>query len=52
MVSTEKVQVEIYHRNNRTEWTYQVLQNKTDIVQLQSIGVEMSVAEIYERTNL
>ncbi len=52
LVSSEKVQVEIYRRNNRTEWTYQVLQNKTDIVQLQSIGVEMSVAEIYERTKL
>ena len=52
LVSTEKAQVEIYRRNNRTEWTYQVLQNKTDIVQLQSIGIEMSVAEIYERTNL
>jgi Uma2 family endonuclease len=52
LVSTEKVQVEIYRRNNRTEWTYQVLQNKADIVQLKSIGVEMSVAEIYERTKL
>jgi Uma2 family endonuclease len=52
MVSTEKAQVEIYRRNNRTEWTYQVLQNKTDTVQLKSIDVEMSVAEIYERTTL
>ncbi len=52
LVSTEKVQVEVYHRDNRTEWTYQVLQNKSDKLQLRGIGVEMTLAEIYERTNM
>jgi Uma2 family endonuclease len=52
LVSTEKVQVEVYRRNNQTEWTHLVLQSKSDVLQLQSIGVEMSIAEIYERTNL
>ncbi len=52
LVSTEKIQVEIYRRQSRTEWTYQVLQNKSDKLELKSIGVEMSLAEIYERTNL
>ncbi|MFQ3597234.1 MAG: Uma2 family endonuclease [Chloroherpetonaceae bacterium] len=52
LVSTEKVQVEIYRRQNRREWTYQVLQNKSDKLELQSIGVEMALAEIYKRINL
>ena len=52
LVATEKVQVEVYRRKSRTEWSYQMLQNKSEMLSLQSIGVEVLLSEIYDGTKL
>ncbi|MFQ3597235.1 MAG: Uma2 family endonuclease [Chloroherpetonaceae bacterium] len=52
LVSTEKVQVELFRRKTKNEWDYMVLNDKTMRLELKSIDAEMSVEEIYDGTKL
>jgi Uma2 family endonuclease len=52
IVSTKKVQVEIFRRKSKSEWDHIALVAKTATLSLNSIGVEITLAEIYERTNV
>jgi Uma2 family endonuclease len=52
LVSTERAQVEMFRRKTRNEWDYVILDNKTMKLELKSIGVEMTLAEIYDGTKL
>ncbi len=52
LVSTERAQVEMFRRKTRNEWDYVVLDDKAMKLELKSIGVEMTLAEIYDGTKL
>jgi Uma2 family endonuclease len=52
LVSTERAQVEIFRRKTRNEWDYVILDDKAMKLELKSVGVEMTLAEIYDGTNL
>ncbi len=52
LVSTERAQVELFRRKTRNEWDYVVLDDKAMKLELKSIGVEMTLAEIYDGTKL
>ncbi len=52
LVSTEKVQVEVFRRKTKNEWDYIILDDKAMQLELKSIGVEMSVEEIYDGVKL
>jgi Uma2 family endonuclease len=52
LVSTERAQVEMFRRKTRTEWDYVILDDKAMKLELKSVGVEMTLAEIYDGTKL
>ncbi|MFN3344191.1 MAG: Uma2 family endonuclease [Chloroherpetonaceae bacterium] len=52
LVSTEKVQVEVFRRKTKREWDYVILDDKAAKLELKSIGVELLLADIYEGTKL
>ena len=52
IVSTEKARVEVFRRKTKREWDYVILEEKAAKLELQSIGVELSLADIYEGTKL
>jgi Uma2 family endonuclease len=52
LVSTDKVQVEIYRRTSGKNWDYITLDSKIVTFELTSIGFKATLGEIYENTPL
>jgi Uma2 family endonuclease len=50
LVETSAPQVQLYRRETNNRWTIYIL-NLEDSVELNSIGVQFSVAEVYEKTH-
>jgi Uma2 family endonuclease len=38
----------LYRCENSQEWSLQILQNETNIIRLESVGLEISLQQIYE----
>jgi Uma2 family endonuclease len=47
LVSQSLMKVDIYRKNNKTNWSLETLREE-DVVKLTSVGLEMPVPEIYE----
>jgi Uma2 family endonuclease len=51
LVNPDTHWIEVFYRQSPSEWQYFVYQNLTDEVRLQSIGITLSVAEVYEQVD-
>ncbi len=50
LISQEEIRVEVYRRNNQSNWSVETL-GKNDKLQLNSVGLTLTMAEIYEDVN-
>jgi len=48
LVDQEKCSVMVYRRGNRKEWNLQILEALTEKIQLESLGIKITLADIYE----
>jgi Uma2 family endonuclease len=51
LVNPEAVLVEVFFKKSADEWRYSIYQSLSDVVHLQSIDIQLSVAEIYEQVD-
>ena len=51
IVSQERVKVEVYRKDENGNWNATVL-GETDVLSLESVGLKMTVAEIYEGVDI
>lgn len=48
LVDQDKSVVMVYRRGTAKEWSLHILEDSTDVLQLESVGVEVSLSAIYE----
>jgi Uma2 family endonuclease len=51
LVDQEKIQVEFYHKDDQNNWSVETL-GEGDVLNLVSVGLEMTMAEIYEEVEV
>jgi Uma2 family endonuclease len=48
LVSQDEIKIEIYRKDTQGNWSVQTLQNSDDEVRLESVGLTLTMADIYE----
>ncbi|MBR8828411.1 MAG: Uma2 family endonuclease [Gomphosphaeria aponina SAG 52.96 = DSM 107014] len=50
LVSQDQMRVEIYRKNNQGDWLREIINNE-GVINIESVGLEITMAEIYEDIN-
>jgi Uma2 family endonuclease len=51
LIEPEDLNIMIYRRNNQKKWSLEILNLATEVLELQSMGVEILLSNIYEGVN-
>lgn len=52
IVSQDRVQIEVFRRGRGDRWSWQVLTEPSDGLKLESVGLTLTVAQVYRRVKL
>ena len=52
IVSQDRVQIEVFRRGRGDRWSWQVLTEQSDELKLESVGLTLTVAQVYRRVKL
>ena len=51
-IKADEMRVEHFSKQNPKQWIYRIYNERDDVITLESIGVKISLAEIYAQVNI